>query len=93
MMNDKDTMPRLAVDWKKVRIYMALRGINTEGELTKIAGLNRETVVQLKKGESCFESKTVSRLAVALGCNPLDLLRTEGFPDPHMVAPAVGALS
>jgi DNA-binding Xre family transcriptional regulator len=82
---------RFVVDWQKVRIYMALRNIETEGDLGKRAELNRETIVMLKKGERPFASDTVAKLALALDCNPMDILKTEGFPAPHLDAPVIAA--
>lgn len=84
---------RLLVDWKRVRIYMAIRDIRTDTQLCELTGLHRETVIDLKKGIKAFDSRTVERLAAVLGCNPLDLMTTDGFPDPHMDAPAFAAIS
>jgi DNA-binding Xre family transcriptional regulator len=49
--------------------------------------VDRNTIVRLFNGEK-FTSETVEKIAKALDCNPIDLMVTEGFPDPHLGASA-----
>ena len=82
----------LKVDERKVRVFMADRGIYTIEDLAKLSGVSSFTIRKLFKGAG-FKSDTVQRLADALGCNPLDLLTVEGYPDPHVGAPALASVS
>lgn len=71
-----------------VRQMMLDRSLD-QFELAELAGISEPTMIRLLKGKS-FSSGTLGKLAVALECSPVDLLDNSGFPDPHMVAPAVG---
>lgn len=81
-------MPTLQIDSRTVKVLMATQGIATNEELAKISGFSAETLRRLLNGED-FRSSTLRALATALKCNPLDLLRVEGYPPPHMDAPAI----
>ena len=82
----------LKVDERKVRVFMADRGIHTIEELAERSGVTSLTIRRLFKGAG-FKSDTVQKLADALGCNPLDLLTVEGYPDPHVGAPALASVN
>lgn len=77
----------MRVDEKKLRMWMALRGIGTVVSLAERSGVHYTTISSMLKG-SGFRSETLDALARALDVNPLDLLDTEDYPAPHMVAPA-----
>ncbi|MCD6290359.1 MAG: helix-turn-helix transcriptional regulator [Anaerolineae bacterium] len=82
----------LKIDERKVRVFMAMRGIDTVRDLARKAGIHEDTVWKVFKGRN-FTAETLERLATALECNPLDLLTVEGYPDPHMGAPALASVS
>jgi transcriptional regulator with XRE-family HTH domain len=50
----------------------------SQAELAKRAGLNKDTVGYLERGERTARSLTVTKLAAALDCNPEDLLEQQG---------------
>ncbi len=77
----------LRIDERRVKMFMAIRGIETQEQLAKLAGLHPTTLVKIFKGRN-FSSETLEKLAAALECNPLDLLAVEGYPDPLDRAPA-----
>lgn len=55
-------------------------------DLANAADVSEPTITRMKRGET-FNSETLGKLARALGCNPIDLLDTKGYPAPHLVAP------
>lgn len=81
-------MPTLQIDSRAVKVLMATQGITTNEALARMSGFSAETLRRLLNGEE-FRSSTLKALASALKCNPLDLLHVEGFPPPHMDAPAI----
>lgn len=83
-------MKRLQVNERTVRILMAAKGIKDAEELAKLAGFSGQTMRNLLEGRD-FRSSTLKDLAEALNVNPLDLLDVEGYPAPHMGAPAIVA--
>jgi transcriptional regulator with XRE-family HTH domain len=76
---------------QKVRMFMALVGIESQKALAERAGVGQTTLVALLHGSRSFTGDTLDRIATALECNPLDLLVTDGHPAPHMGAPAFAA--
>jgi len=80
----------LRIDERRVKLFMAIRGIETQDELAKRAGLHPATLVKLFKGSN-FTAETLDKLARAFECNPLDLIAVEGYPDPLDRAPAFAA--
>ena len=91
MTDDVDTT-QFRVNKRAVRMFMASEGIVTMKQLTGATGLTQLTLRRLLAGEP-FTSDTIKKLAKGLKCNPLDLLETEGYPDPHLVAPAFATLN
>jgi len=77
----------LKVSEREVRIRMAETGIYTIEELARRSGVSSTTIRNLFKGRD-FKSDTLHKLARTLKCNPIDLLSVEGYPDPHLGAPA-----
>lgn len=87
MAEDTDTR-EFRINEEAVRVLMLRNNIKSIEALAKRAELNSLTVRRLFEGEMAFKSETIKKLAKALNCNPLDLLLVEGFPDPHLGAPA-----
>lgn len=81
---------QVRIDKHKVKVLMALRNIDTQRELVKRSGLHESTVIKVLNGEG-FKSETLERLAGALECSPMDLLRVDGYPSPLMDAPSLVA--
>lgn len=81
-------MKRLQVNERTVRILMAAKGIPDTEELGKRAGFSGQTIRNLFEGKE-FRSSTLKGLADALDVNPLDLLEVDGYPAPHLGAPAI----
>ena len=81
----------LRVNEKAVRVFMANAGIVTMEELGNRTGLTQLTLRRLLAGDP-FKSGTIQKLAAALNCNPLDILEANGYPAPHLGAPAIAAM-
>lgn len=64
--------------------YLIERGLDQQ-QLAKIAEVSEPTITRMKRGEK-FTSDTLGKLALALGCNPIDLLDTTGYVSPHLGA-------
>lgn len=80
----------LRINEQMVRMKMVERGIRTVEDLAERTGVTSLTIRTLFKGGD-FRAVTLQKLSLALGCNPLDLLIVEEFPDPLVVAPAFSA--
>jgi len=83
-------MKHFGINKRTVKILMAAKGMDDTKALAKAAGLSNQTVRNLLEGRE-FRSSTIRELADALGVNPLDLLEVDGYPAPHMDAPAIVA--
>ena len=82
---------RIKIDELRVKQFMLMVGIETQLELARRSGLDKQTVSRALNGDT-FRSDTLSKLAEALNVNPMDLVSAEGFPAPHMGAPALVAI-
>lgn len=91
-MTDEVDTTQFRVNKRAVRMFMASEGIVTMKDLTARTGLTQLTLRRLLDGKP-FASDTIKTLAKGLKCNPLDLLETDGFPDPHLGAPAFASVS
>ncbi len=80
----------LRIDPTRVKVLAALKGIKTNDELATRAGITQRTLSNIMSGKNA-RLDTVSALALALGCHPFDILVANGFPAPHMAAPAIPA--
>ncbi len=78
----------LRIDERKLRIIMATRGIDTLQELSEKSGVSYSTLYNVLNGAP-FRSVTLQGLAQALEVNPVDLMVIEGYPVPHVDAPAI----
>lgn len=76
------------IDERKVKALAELRGLSTMRELAQAADIGEATLYNVLAGGG-FRSATLESLAKALNVNPIDLLRVEGYPAPHMAAPAI----
>lgn len=76
---------------KKVKMWMVLRGIDRVEDLAAKADMS-PTTVYTSWDSNRYRGETLDKLAGALGVHPFDLLDAEGYPSPHVGAPAsVGA--
>ena len=72
---------KLRIDGERVHVLMRERGIGTLQELAGISGVHANTLTPVLRGGG-WSAKTAEKLAEALGCNPIDLLVSEGYPEP-----------
>ena len=79
-------MHKTAIDGSKAREIMDNEGLSV-AEVSRRMGVTRMTVYNLLKGDNTTLD-VLSSFAAALGVNPLDILKTEGFPDPLLEASA-----
>lgn len=76
------------IDKYRLEFLMEQKGIKTLQELADMSGVHRNSLTRILRGER-WTSDTATKLADALGCNPIDLLVARGYPDPKSVAPVV----
>lgn len=60
-------------------------------DLALAAGIGEATMYRILNGAR-FESTTLSKVASALGCHPVDLIEAEGFDPPHVDAPIITSI-
>ena len=68
------------IDGSKAREIMDNENLSV-AEIARQMGVTRMTVYNLLKGDNTTLD-VLSSFAAALNTNPLDILKTEGFPDP-----------
>jgi DNA-binding Xre family transcriptional regulator len=56
-------------------------------DLAARSGVTPITISRLMQGHP-FNSETLGKVALALGCHPVDLIDANGFASPHVGAPA-----
>lgn len=71
----------IRVDSRRLDIAMAAAGIRTDKELAAKSGVEDRTIRNVRSSGTC-SFKVLNSLADAIGCNPIDLLVTPGYPDP-----------
>jgi hypothetical protein len=81
-------MGKIRLDERKVKVLMAMNGIDTLPELAEKAGMHYNSVYKMVN-TGRFSIDSIESLANVLGCNPIDLVTTEGYPDPKSAAPVV----
>lgn len=79
------TTKKLRVDSRRLDIAMAAAGVRTDNALAELADITDRTIRNIRTAETC-SMQVLERIADALGCNPIDLLTTPGFPDPKLGA-------
>ena len=72
---------------KKIRMWMAIRGFEKVEDLASKAEISPNTIYT-SWDTNKFQGQTLDKMASTLNVNPIDLLDTEGYPDPHLGAPA-----
>lgn len=82
---------QVRIDERRVKQFMLMAGIDTQLELARRSKLDKQTITRALNGDP-FRSDTLSKLAEALNVHPMDLIAAEGFPAPHMGAPALVAV-
>lgn len=60
-------------------------------DLASEAGIGEATMYRILNG-AAFESKTLGKVAAALGCHPVDLIEAEGYASPHVDAPVITSI-
>ena len=73
------------IDPQRLKITMTAAGIHTDKELAEKANITIRTITNVKKFGTCSWDAWNS-IASAIGCNPIDLLVTQGYPDPKWAA-------
>lgn len=57
----------------------------TARDLARIAGISEATMYNMMAGDA-FASRTLDKIAEALGCHPADLIVVDDFPRPRLAA-------
>lgn len=81
----RETTRTIRVDEKRLDVAMAAAGIKTDKALSQLSGVTDRTIRNIRQDGTC-SFKIWNDLAAALGCNPIDLLTTQGYPDPNWAA-------
>lgn len=82
---------RLVISKKRLELLMERAGIETYQELAAAADVHPNSLTRII-GKGGWKSETVEKLAKALSCNPIDMMETDGFPDPNWAALAVPSM-
>lgn len=80
-------MKGMRIDEERVRALMKENGLHSYQDLAAASGVHANTLTVVLRGGG-WSAKTAERLAKALNCNPIDLIVTEGFPEPFLAAQA-----
>lgn len=75
----------IRVDSRRLDIALAAAGIRTDADLALKSGVDERTIRNVRKLGTC-SFKVLNGIADAIGCNPIDLLVTPGYPDPKWEA-------
>lgn len=78
-------MGKIRLDERRVKVLMAMKGIDSLPELAEMAKMHYNSVYKMVN-TGRFSIDSLEALADVLQCNPIDLITTEGFPDPKSVA-------
>lgn len=78
-------MRSIRIDERRLRVAMAAAGINTYKDLSEKSGVDLRTINNIKRLGTC-QFEAWNRLAATIGCNPIDLLVTQGYPNPNWAA-------
>ena len=78
-------MGKIRLDRKKLDYVMLMRDVPSYRELAKRVDVHHNTLNNMVNHDR-YSMDLLERVADALGVNPLDLLTTEGFPEPVLVA-------
>lgn len=89
-MNNGTLQRDILVDATRLDIAMAVARIRTDEKLAEKSDVDDRTLRNIRKNGKC-SLDTLNRIASAIGCNPIDLLTTPGYPDPKW--DALAALS
>lgn len=85
-MNSNETKTEVQINRNFVMTLLAARGM-TLRDLARQTDIGEATLYRLVNGAT-FKSDTLGRLALALECNPVDLLDPRGYAPPLVVAPS-----
>lgn len=77
------------IDPAKVDYWKTVRGIDSDAELAERAKMNKNSMTNVRQ-KTVWKSSTAIKLALALGCSPLDIITVEQAPEPFSLAPAAG---
>ena len=80
-------MQKVTIDGQQARQIMESNGLSVV-EISRRMGVSRVTVYNLLKGDNTSLDVLASFAAALDNTNPLDILKTEGFPDPLVDASA-----
>lgn len=79
-------MGKIRLDERRVKVLMAMNGIDSLPELAEKLNMHYNSVYKMVN-TGRFSIDSIEALADVLKCNPIDLITTEGYPDPKSVAP------
>ena len=81
-------MGQLRLDGRRVKVLMVMNDIDSLTALAEKAKMHYNSVYKmLNTGR--FSIDSIEALANVLNCNPIDLMSTQGYPDPKLEALAV----
>ena len=80
-----ETERTIKVDSRRLDIALAAAGIRSDADLAQKSGVDERTIRNVRKLGTC-SFKVLNGIAAAIGCNPIDLLVTPGYPDPKWEA-------
>lgn len=72
----------MQINWNKIRHLMVDKGIRSDAQLARGAGVHPNTMGKV----GGFRSETVDRIAKFLGCSPFELISVDNLTPP--TAPA-----
>jgi DNA-binding Xre family transcriptional regulator len=75
----------IKVDSRRLDVALAAAGIRSDRELSEKSGVDERTLRNVRRLGTCT-FKVLNSIADAIGCNPIDLLVTPGYPDPKWEA-------
>jgi len=73
------------LDEKRLDVAMAAAGIRTDEKLAEMSKIDARTIRNIRTTGIC-SFKVWNALAQSIGCNPIDLVVTPGYPDPKWEA-------
>lgn len=76
-------MGTIRVDKQRVKVLMAIRGIDNYQDLATKTGMHYNNLLRMVN-TGRFSVDSLEQLANALSVNPIDLIVTPGYPDPNL---------
>ncbi len=77
-------MGTLRLDERRVKVLMAMNGIDSIPALAEMADMHYNSLYKMIS-TGRFSIDSIEAISNILQCNPIDLLVTDGYPDPKLV--------